>query len=183
MNLRSALVLCGLLALAAPGCLKGDPNDRLMTDGELISRFERERASFDSLATMLGEDRTIRFMDGYAEHLDDGSRYVSYHEPGAALPGIPSERWDAYERLLRRIRVGRNVWSTADGILFQQYVQKFGAPETRWMRGYYYARRPLEGARVVGTDLLKAPPSEDGARYRRLEGSWYLYSNHGYGAD
>jgi hypothetical protein len=139
---RGLAILC-VLGLAGLACGLGDPNDRLMTDDELIATFRSERSAFDSLATMLGEDRNIRFLDSYALYLDRGDTANSYQLPGASTPGMPGERRDAYERLLRRIRVGRNVWSDSSGILFQRYVCKLGPVEGRWMQGYYFARKPL----------------------------------------
>ena len=181
-------IVCAL-GLAGPACGLGDPNDRLMTDDELLATFRSERAAFDSLATMLGEDGKVRFLDHYALYLDRGDTANSYQLPGVSTPGVPGERRDTYERLLRRIRVGRNVWSDSSGILFQQYVRKLGPVEARWMRGYYFARRPLPAwAMVRETDLLKdapysLPPSAGMAVYRHLDGPWYLYSMRGYTDD
>jgi hypothetical protein len=175
-----------VLAVACAACGALDPNDRLMTDEELTTRFHRERASFDSLATMLDEDRSIRFMDSYAEHLDTGGPYNAYHEANASVPEVSSERWNTYTRLLRRIAVGRNVWSDSTHVLFQQYVNRFGPVESRWMRGYYYARQPLGPRdRVETGDLLADRPPVDpmgqgSIVYKHLDGPWYLYSHHGY---
>jgi hypothetical protein len=160
-----------VLALAGLACgVASDPNDRLMTDDELIAVFKQERASFDSLAVMFDDDRAITMLDGYAvRHADD--------------IGVSPERWDTYARLLLRIHVGRNVWSDDDGVLYQQYVNKFGDENGRWMRGYYYARKPLaEPRRIWSGDLLSAPDMKypPNTHYRHLDGPWYLYSDHGY---
>jgi len=182
-RLFAALVLA--LGCVACGALEPmDPNDRLMTDAELIGTFRQERASFDSLAVMLGPERDslaiqlarsgdICILDGYgARNSGDGS--------------APTLHQATIERLLRRVRVGRNVWADTTRILFQQYVNKFGPEDSRWMRGYYYARQPLpKYARLRQGNLLTdpgyaKPPYETTTLYRHLDGAWYLFSNKGY---
>ena len=72
--------------------------------------FHRERAAFDSLARMLDEDRNIEMLDNYGEHVQFlEPRVVEYHDPGASAHGLSAERWNTYERLLRRVGTRRNV--------------------------------------------------------------------------
>jgi len=183
-RIAAALVLV-LGCAACAGLPVGDPNDRLMTDDELIARFERERASFDRLAVMFGEDRDslavqlgangdICMIDGYG-----AGRTPSY--------AASTARWNTYQRLLRRVRVGRNVWCDTSRILFQQYVRKWGPKESRWMRGYVYVRQPLalkdmeirEGDLLADKTYLNEP-YDFTTLYRHLDGSWYLFSERGY---
>ena len=186
-RIAAALVLV-LGCAACAGLPVGDPNDRLMTDDELIARFQSERASFDSLAVMVGEDRDslavqlgadrdICMIDGYGAHQ-------------ARSDAASTARRNTYERLLRRVRVGRNVWCDTSRILFQQYVRKSGPKESRWMRGYVYARAPLDvkDKEIREGDLLADKtyldePYEFTTLYRHLDGSWYLFSDRGYTDD
>jgi hypothetical protein len=183
LRLFAALVLAA--ACAACGDLPlGDPNDRLMTDAELMGIFQNERASFDSLAVMIGEER-----DSLSVQLNRSGDICILDDYGGRPPrddAATTARWTAYERLLRRVRVGRNVWADTTRILFQQYVNKFGPEDSRWMRGYYYARQPLptynklrEGDLLTDPGYAK-PPYESTTLYRHLDGPWYLFSNKGY---
>ena len=177
------MLAAGLLLAGCGGDPSGAP---LRSDDELIAVFERERASFDSLATMLEEDRDIEMLSDYANWVQiRGARYVFSRGGDALPPGLSAERWDTYERLLRRVDTGRNIWNHADGVLFQQYVAKFGPEDSRWMRGYWYARVPPRPGSVTNDDLLgeytysaRAPGSR--MLYRPIEGPWYLYSHKGY---
>jgi hypothetical protein len=183
-RLVAALVLA-LGCAACAGLPVGDPNDRLMTDDELITRFQRERASFDSLAVMVGEDReslAVQLSENRDICMIDG--YGARH---ARVDAASTARWNTYERLLRRVRVGRNVWCDTSRILLQQYVHKYGPMESRWMRGYLYARRPLDlkYSRIREGDLLadkiySHEPYEPTRLYRHLDGAWYLFSERGY---
>jgi len=187
-RIAAALVL--VLGCAACGGLPvGESNDdrnddRLMTDDELIARFQSERASFDSLAVMVGEDRdSVAVQLGENGDLCMIDAYGTRHTRSEAS----TARWETYERLLRRVRVGRNVWCDTSRIAFQQYVHKYGPMESRWMRGYVYARDPLylKDKKIREGDLLAdktylSEPYGFTTLYRHLDGPWYLFSQRGY---
>jgi hypothetical protein len=165
------------LTLVWASCATPDPHHRLMSDNEMIDLFQRERASFDSLATMLDEDADIGMLDSYARTFQ--SRGADIH-----MMQIPEARRAAYERLLRRVYCSRNIWSDDDGILMQQFVQKWQPNERdNWMRGFWYARKPLDKGQVTTENLLgdrDESPNGSRIRYRHLSGAWYLFTDHGY---
>jgi hypothetical protein len=175
----------GIALLFALGCalvfvaifwLPSDPNNRVRTDDQMIAMFGGERASFDSLATMLDRDRWIRDMSEYGELLDMGQGVVYRHSAHREVPGITDERWNAYERLLRRVRVGNHVWPDSFGIAFEQYAGG------GWRRGYYWGRRPLAIVRQVREgDLLTEKSTYGLPLYRHLDGRWYIFSAEGSG--
>lgn len=189
-TLQLVLVLAFALFLVAVACIAGllvavyDPNERLMSDDELITLFHNERASFDSLVTMFDEDPWIKGGDSYGYYLGSQSRGMTPAELAGLPHRIPEERWATYERLLRRVHCGRNVWIDSTHVLLQQYVEKMAPnPDDHWMRGYWYARVPVRG-KVLTTDLVAdptyRPPPSQTIRYRPLGGGWYIYSDHGY---
>lgn len=161
--LPSSLAVAAALTLVGVGCWASGQGNGFMSDDAMIANLRAQRASFDSLATMLDTDRKIRAFMANAQYADTGGTYQVRHAPHAALGGIPGERWDAYARLLTRTGAGRNVDNGVGGILFTQWVE--GAfVQKRQIHGYYYARRPPHvGAATTIT-------------YRPIEGSWYLYS-------
>ena len=125
-------------------------------------------------------------LDNYGKHVQFlEPRVVEYHDPGASAHGLSAERWNTYERLLRRVGTRRNVWNTGDGIVLQQYVAKFGPTDSRWMRGYYYARGPVPSRLTETSDLVADSTWSARGRwerplYRPIEAEWYLYADKGY---
>jgi hypothetical protein len=112
----------------------------MMSDDELIALFRNERASFDSLAAMLDQDIALRMSTDYGRY---------------GLEDLDEPRRAAYVRLFHRIRCGQNIWNEDDGILFQQYVEKFASdPKDCWMRGYWRARKPVPGSLVRTSDTV-----------------------------
>jgi hypothetical protein len=176
-----ALALAGGLALAGIGCLRPGRGEGFLSDAAMIAKLRTQRASFDSLVTMLDKDRKIRAFMADAEYADTGGTYQVMHTPHADLGSIPGERWDAYARLLTRTGAGRNVDNGAEGILLTQWAQGSYSNKA-WIRGYYYARRALpRGSEVLVADLSAEstygrPPWPTRSLDRHVDGRWYLYS-------
>src|SRR4029079_15495342 len=85
--------------LCAFGCgLVDEPSRAFMTDDELIALFHDLRASFDSLATMLDQDRFITWADSYGAELGAQRRWMKEAELARLPHRVPEERWRTYER-------------------------------------------------------------------------------------
>jgi len=177
----SALVIACTLALGGAGRGAMGPDAGFRTDAELIAKFHADRASFDSLTTMLDADEKIRSLLDNAQFADSGGPYGSMQRPHAAFGGISGARMDTYNRLLVRTGAGRNVDADTNGILFTQWAQG-SFSQKAWIRGYYYVRTTLPlGSEVITADLSAdatygRPPRPTRSLYRHIEGRWYLFS-------
>jgi hypothetical protein len=104
-----------LVLLCAFGCgLEDEPSRAFMTDDQLIALFHDQRASFDSLATMLDEDRFITWADSYGSDLGAQRRWMKEAELARLPHRVPEERWRTYERLFRRC-TATGTWTPGTG--------------------------------------------------------------------
>lgn len=139
--------------------LTGPPSDR-----EMLTHFQRHRATFDHLAGMVQADKRLKRVD--------------YNWTDPADPrqvGVSPARISEYRRLLDSAGVHRGfeVWDRSEGVKFLYWGQG-SAISSDTDKGFAYLTKPPK--RTLASLDACGPDKKNGVlAYRHIEGNWYLF--------
>jgi hypothetical protein len=148
------VALVALVAGAMSACGLGRPP----SDGAMIAHFERQRAAFDDIVTMMAEDQL------------SGELAVD------AMPGDSPDRTarrERYRTLLQRTgcrSIGRTKAGTVTFDVW--YLTSGGSVAGTGWKGYVYA--PIAPVPIRST-LDDDPGRRFEDNFRHVDGAWYLY--------
>jgi hypothetical protein len=167
----------------APGGPEGSRSAAVLSDQELLATFEEERATYDTLAAMLLEDRHVGMLLAQGLSVQTlpsgpGRPVQSAHHGQPAPDWMPQPRWDRYRALMARAHVNA-VYRRPDQIYFQR----------QWIpaqRGYVYAVEEMSPIYVRNSDLLSdsiLAGYQGMPLYRPIAPHWYLHYSRMDGSD
>jgi hypothetical protein len=137
------------------------------SDEDLIANFRNHRKDFEQLRAMGTADTNLVRVD---------MRYMDPEDLRSA--GVSADRIAEYRKLFRRAGCPQGLLSSPRraGIWF--LASAHGLLNRGSSKGYCYATKPPPVI-VTNTANYRPPNGEGYEIYRHIEGSWYLFLEHG----
>ena len=133
-------------------------------DEEMIGSFDKHRALFEEMVSMVLEDEGLRRVD---------DNWTDPRDPGEA--GVSLERIEKYRYMFRECNVSRGISAFHKDEKIQFIVTSRGLATGGSMKGYEYRIVPLSDQSLVSSIDDHKPPNPRGyVIYKHIEGPWYL---------
>jgi hypothetical protein len=164
-SLRRLLVLsivpiagCLWLVSSLLGPVGGHP-----PDADLIRRFHEQKKDFESLLTMIQQDKGLQRVD---------DTWTSPERPSEI--GVSDDRIEAYRRMFAKLGIPRG-FDASKRIIFLASTQ--GLSVSGSAKGYAYLYSPPESSELLlpSLDDCTQGRGDSFTAYRHIQDGWYLY--------
>jgi hypothetical protein len=164
MSRREVLWVPMMVLILIVAC---NERDKHKPDEVLISAFQHHREDFEQLRKMAAAETNLLRLDAYES---DSEELIS--------GGVSPKRIAEYRRLFNRVGCpeGLMLFPARPGIRIVS--SNHGLLDSGSSKGYCYLETvpPLV---VTNTDKYRPEPSGPYEVYRKIEGSWYIFLEHG----
>lgn len=148
-----------------------DELTEMVSDVELVRKFEDNRSDFDRLVKMSDEDgRVIRI--AYDFTWVHGER-ISGEMGGDRPIGFSEQRWDEYKQLFRKLKLKKGLSRSETGSLIFLLADTKGLVTGGLQKGYMFSReaKVCDDQSLDDLEVLK----EKNFACKSLDGPWSLY--------